>query len=289
MPATRSLADCQRLCDDVVKASGSVPAPLQRLLDAADILMTPAATGGDVLKPILDKALAGELLDAKSVDKMLATAATQQQVAEFRQGLRQAAEPAIVTRFHRELASGCADELLSSMRDAFDEAAKGLARARAAGINSESDPSFILSTGDANTVAEWKALPQHLAVVSGIGAVARLFGCRPTAQFSQIREYAGAENYRLEDAALMCCAGNLVAESAMFVRPDPIGHRASPWARCVLRLNTISEARDRYRSFAESEFDRVNDRALGGWVDQETGQVHPHPRPQNPYRAEVSA
>ena len=246
--------------------------------------MTPGDTD-DVLKPILDKALAGEL-DAKAVDLMLAAAATQQQIAEFRRDLRRIAEPAVVRRFHKALKDGCADEVLDSLRrPVFDEAAQGLARAKAAGINAESDPAHILSTGNSDTAAAWQDLPKHLAVVSRIGMIT---GISAVGRRRNSRRSASTPAPRTSGSKIpRCCAApGIWSPSAMFARPDPIGHRTSPWARAILRLNTIDEARARYNGFAAAEFDRVNDRALGGWVDEQ-GQVHPHPKPENPYRRET--
>ena len=105
--------------------------------------------------------------------------------------------------------------------------------------------------------------------------------------FPQIREYAGGENFRLTDSAIMCCDGGILQESTLFQAPDR-GHKTSPWARVVLKLHGIESATARYNQFAAGEFDRINDRDLGGWLDEQ-GQEHKHPRPSNPYRQQVDA
>jgi len=123
----------------------------------------------------------------------------------------------------------------------------------------------------------------HLAVVAKIGLIAAQFGCRPTAQFPQIEEYSLAENARVTDVALMCTDGPLIADSALFEKPNT-GHRSSPWARCPLKLHTIESARERYAGFAAEEHDRVHSGPQDGWIDPTTGETHWIPKPENPYR-----
>jgi hypothetical protein len=77
----------------------------------------------------------------------------------------------------------------------------------------------------------------------------------------------------------MVADGGLQADSAHFQRPDQ-GHRSSPLFKVPLRLHSIESARARYRAWAADQFDRLNNRDLGGWIDQETGQVHKHPIPR---------
>ena len=124
-------------------------------------------------------------------------------------------------------------------------------------------------------------------MVTKIAAIASQFGCRPAAQFPQITEYHLAENGRISDWALMCCDGPLVADSALFGRPDQ-GHRTSPFFRTTLKLHSIADAQSKYDRFAADEFDKVHSGPRGGWVDGD-GKVHEDPRPVNPYRAKVSA
>jgi hypothetical protein len=73
----------------------------------------------------------------------------------------------------------------------------------------------------------------------------------------------------LDDRALMTCDGGLLADSALFARPDQ-GHRTSPFYRTMLKLHSVSEAQHRHDLWAADEFDRINDRDLGGWIDQQS-------------------
>jgi hypothetical protein len=123
-------------------------------------------------------------------------------------------------------------------------------------------------------------------VIGKIAAVAAQFGCRPTAQFPQVTEYALAENGKVSDRALMCCAGSLIADSWLFGRPG--SHRTSPFFKTALRLNSIAEAQRRYDDFAEIEFDKAHSGPVGGWIDPTTGEMHEDAKPENPYRTKVS-
>ena len=179
------------------------------------------------------------------------------------------------------------DEILDSLRGKFDASAAQLAKARSLGISAESSAEHILATGEPGLVEAWNSIDKHIGVVSRIGAIAIKFGPR-MGLFPQLREYAGGENFRLVDAAIMCCNGSLLGESAWFQAPDR-GHKTSPWFRAQLKLHSIASATARYNEFAAGEFDRLNDRDLGGRLDPLTGQITPHPRPVNPYRQKADA
>ena len=83
--ATATLADCHRLATSITGLDGSVPAALQALLDAADLLLAPAPVA-QPLRPIVDAAVRGEL-DAKKLDKLVIEAASQTGAADLRRSL----------------------------------------------------------------------------------------------------------------------------------------------------------------------------------------------------------
>jgi Domain of unknown function (DUF222) len=153
-------------------------------------------------------------------------------------------------------------------------------------FNPESSPEQVLASAEPKAIQAWQGLDEHLRVITRIAAVAAQFGCRPAAAFPQVTECALGDNFKVDDRALMCCAGPLVNDSWLFNQPDR-GHRTSPFFRTALRLHSIESAKDRYRQFAESEFDRVHSGPQGGWIDTKTGQLHENPRPENPYRAKA--
>ena len=89
MPAT--LSDCRALTVSVTSCGGSVPAALQHLLSAADLLMAPGSTQAPI-RPIVDSALRGEL-DAKSWRKLIADAADQVAIANYRKDYAKSPNP----------------------------------------------------------------------------------------------------------------------------------------------------------------------------------------------------
>jgi hypothetical protein len=192
--------------------------------------------------------------------------------------------PVLLGEWHRQLEAGAADQILASLGPSWDEHADAIGHARTL-INAESSAEHILSSGQPAVIDDWQGLSAHIAVISKIGAIAAQFGPR-TGNFPQITEYALGDGFRLEDRALLCTDGPIEADSAVYRQPDR-GHRTSPWFRLPLKLHSIDSARDRYRDWASSEFDRLHSGPTESWVD-EKGNAHQKPRPKNPYRAKES-
>ena len=157
--------------------------------------------------------------------------------------------------FHQALDDGAADEILDSLRPAFDTAGEAIAGARDL-IPAEQPAEQFLHTAEPAALAAWQSLDGHLAVINAIAAIASAFGPR-LGKFPLITEYAGGDGFRLNDRAIFCCAGELESDSRPFGLPDR-GHRTSPWFKTPLRLHTVESARDRYRQWAASEWDRNN-------------------------------
>jgi len=100
-------------------------------------------------------------------------------------------------------------------------------------------------------LAVWQGLDEHLSVIDRIGLVPAQFGPR-NGNFPLIEEYTLGDGFRLEDRAISCADGpDLESDSRASRQPDR-GHRTSPWFRIPLRLNTVAEARERYRRWAEA-------------------------------------
>jgi hypothetical protein len=283
MPPTTLIHDAKQFAAAITAAGGAVPDTLANLLSSYELLSSPAATQRPE-DAIMDAALDGSLTAAK-LDKLLPVAATAHMANTYRQELARSAEHTLVGQFHRAVKAGGADAILDSLRPNFDRHAEAIAKARSL-FNHESSPEHILASGESGTIEAWQQLDGHLRVVSKIGAIAAAFGPR-VGSFPQIREYALGEGFRIDDRAVMCTDGLLVADSALFQRPDN-GHRTSPWARTTLRLHSITEAQARYDQWAADEFDRVHSGPQQSWID-EHGQMHEMQRPENPFRAEVSA
>ena len=140
---------------------------------------------------------------------------------------------------------------------------------------------LILASGTPELVTAWQSLDRHLAVINTIASVASSFGPR-LGKFALIEEFAVADD-KLDDRAIFCCGGDLCTlDSALFGRPDQ-GHRTSPWFKAPLRLHTVQGARDRYRAWAASEFDRIHSGPAQQWIGTD-GQAHDMLKPPSPFR-----
>ena len=125
----------------------------------------------------------------------------------------------------------------------------------------------------------WQQLPEHIAAIERIGAIARQFAPR-LGNFPLITEAAHAENFKLEDSAIWCADGSLEADSAAFRRPGT--HRHSPWCNVPLRLHSVDSARARYRQWCSAQWEAQHSGPTSGYID-EGGEYHELPRPANPY------
>lgn len=287
MPKTTSFADCKRFAASVATAGDELPGPLKNLLAAHTVLADAAALPAATQKPeapIVDCALQGTLTPEK-LTKLLPAAASAAAVNEYAKTLAGSVERVLLGAWHREMKNGAADLIIDSMRKTFDEHAKCIAEARGL-FSSESSAEAVLASGEPAVVTAWQGLTAHLTAVAKIAIVAREFGPR-LGSYPQIVEYAGGDGHTLDDTAIMVADGGLQADSAHFQRPDQ-GHRSSPLFKVPLRLHTIESARARYNVWAAAQFDRINSRDPGGWIDEQGG-VHPFPRPEIPYRQKADA
>ena len=235
----------------------------------------------------MDEALAGTL-SPERLSELLPAAAGAFAVNEYAKTLAGNVERVLLGEWHRAVEAGGADSVLDSMRPQFDRHAKAVAKARSM-FSAESTAESVLSSAPSEVVGMWQGLGDHLAVIARIALVAREFGPR-LGDFPMIREFTGGDGHTLADEAIMVADGGLQAGSAHFMRPDR-GHKDSPLFKVQLRLHSITSARERYRMWAADQWDGINSgRDRGGWIDQQTGEVHPHPALVNPYRQqEVSA
>ncbi len=278
MPATSSLHDCEQFVKAVQDASGRVPKPLAGILAGAHLLASPSAAPAPA-KAIVDAALAGDLTERK-LDALVSDAAQQQLLNTCRGELRRDSERMFVAAFFTALKNGAADELLDSLRPAWDEAAEAIAAARAL-INPESSADHILASAEPEVIGAWQGLNAHIAVIARIAAIVSQFGPR-LGQFPLITEYALGDGSTLEDRAILCSNGPLPVDSGTFRQPDR-GHRTSPWFKLPLKLHSIESAQARYNEWAAAEFDRIHGGRPESWID-EHGKAHEKPRPTNPFR-----
>ncbi len=230
----------------------------------------------------MDAALAGEL-DEKRLNALLLDYATVTAANNHRDELRQRSEKLFTEQFHRSLRGGCAEEILSSLRPHFEQAAEQIATARDL-IPADTPAEAFLRTAKPNAVEAWQQLDGHLGTVSSIGRVATSFG--PRGDFPVFDEYALSEGFKVSDTAIFCTSGPLEYDSAIFLRGTGI-HRASPWFKVSLKLNAVAEARARYREWCADEWDLLNSGSPGSVVGED-GKVRELPRPKNPFKAKES-
>jgi hypothetical protein len=286
MPPTSQLHDCRQFATAVASAGGLLPNSLGHLLHGYEVLTSPGRQE-DPANAILDAAANGTL-DEKLLAKLLPAAAAADAANTFRAGLAGRAERMLVGRWYRLLKDGGADQVLNSLRPKFNGHVEQIAKAKSLGINPESTLEHIIATGESGGLIEaWNDLNAHIAAITKIAAVASQFGCRPGAMFPQIKEYTLGHTHLLDDRALMVCDGGLLADSALFRRPDA-GHRSSPFFRTTLKLHTVAEAQARHDAWAADEHDRIyRDRPRGGRIDEGGVVVYDEP-PPNPFRREAA-
>ena len=286
MPKTPNFPDCRRFAASVTAAGGKLPQTLQNLIQAHSVIADAAAIPARAQAPesaIVDCALDGSLTSEK-LAKLLPAAASAAAEHEYAKFLAGNVERTLLGAWHREIENGGADAILDSMRPLFDKHAQEIATARSL-FNPESSAEHVLSSGEPAVMTAWQGLNEHLAVVAKIALVAREFGPR-LGDFPMIREYAGGDGHLLDDTAIMVADGGLRADSVYFQRPDR-GHKDSPLFKVQLKLHSVESAQARYAAWAADEWDGLHaGRDLGGWIDERTGEMHPHPRPKNPYRRE---
>jgi len=283
-----SLVDAERLVNDVQKVGGRIPVQLTNILTTVDMLNAQSATVDPAIA-IVKAGVAGNLSE-KKLQAMLGEAARQQSVADYTGDLRLARlEPLLTHEFSAALKAGAADELIDGLRPAWDAAAAFIGRAQAV-ISAESSVEHFLASADAGSdaIELWQGLDKHLATIRQISMIVAQFGPR-TGAWSLFKEYVGADNHLIEDVAVMATAGWLTSDSAELRKPDPHGHKSSPYYRLQLHLHSIGSAATRYQAWCASEWDRVNgDRPMASQID-EHGVAHELPRPKNPYREQEVA
>ena len=286
---TGSLFDAERLVAAVQELGGHVPVTLTNILTVRDMLNNQSVSS-DPAMAIVKAAVAGNLSE-KKLTAMLAEAAQAQMVGSYTGDLRASRiEPLLAREFGTALKNGSADDLIGGLRPQWDTAVEFINRARSV-ISAESSTEHFLQSADAGSdaIELWQGLNERLAVVKQIALVVAQFGPR-SRTWSVFKEYAGADNHLIEDVAVMCTGGWLTQDSAELRKPDPHGHKSSPYFRLQLQLHSVEAAQARYANWCASEWDRLHaDRDLGGWIDQETGEMHKHPVPKNPFRERQDA
>lgn len=284
-----NIRDAHQLVTDVEALGGKAPARLRNLLTSYDLLTTPAPAP-NALDAIVDAATDGTLT-AKKLGGMVADAAQAHAAEQFRSGLARNAARSLLHRFGQELLAGAADELLDSLRPIFDANAAAIADAVSILNLDQSYQSFI-ETADPDQLGAYQGLKASTAKISEIIALATQFGPR-SVTFPLIErpvEGIGHEEFWLADGAIFTASAEGLRSASIYmhewdraqaslytIKPQDLGMRTSPWARAGLQLNTVAQAREGVRLWAEQT---VENSITPGLVD--SGY-------RNPYRTRAEA
>ncbi|MEW5808566.1 MAG: hypothetical protein AB1925_03855 [Actinomycetota bacterium] len=230
----------------------------------------------------LVKAIAAGSLRGDELEKQVDRAADELHRRQFRADLRAHVEPAIVRQFVNAVdEGGGADEIIDSLRPAFGTAAAKLIEC-AELVDANADPEVFLASASAEQIKAWQAIDEHVATLTKVSTIASHFGPHSTS-FPLLEIPANVGNLGfINNNGVMCVDAKYGLDQACRLFQNHGNHRNSPWFRgaSVLRLNTIAEAREKIRAWAEASWDSLNSsQGRGRIVD---GQFIPEPL-RNPY------
>lgn len=288
-PHAARIALVRNLRDEVAELGGTLPQKITNLLESQSIILGrgPADLGGGV-DEVLNAAENGSLT-ADKADELLKSAAARQQLSQFRIELAQKSRPAVMARVGRVLVHGGADEIIDSLRPAFDEAVATLDESLAL-IDLSTDYDTFVNEASTDQLLAFQRL-RGAAEASGriLAFVCNKFGPR-SLEFPVIAEITGGEiGYEfstIPNAAIWITdpsfgAGGLISEarghrtysdavySQHTIKPQSMGMRAqfAEHVRSGLRLNTTGEARELLRAWAEATFQNGITEGLAGRID----------------------
>ncbi|WP_100480711.1 hypothetical protein [Mycobacteroides abscessus] len=273
-PHAARIALVRMLSDQVTELGGTIPQQITNLLESQAIIQgeggSPSRSGID---DILDAAEKGSLTAGKA-DELLKTAAARQHAIQFRAELARASEPAIMARVGRILVKGGADEIIDSLRPAFNEAVATMDECLEL-VDLSTNYNTFVNEASPDQLLAFQRL-REAAEVSGriLTFVARTFGPR-SLEFPVIPDIKGGEiGYQftaIPDAALWTADPSLgvsgfISEArgqrahfdAMYsqhtIKPQNMGMRAQfgDHVRRGLRLNTTDEVRELLREWAQA-------------------------------------
>ena len=81
-----------------------------------------------------------------------------------------------------------------------------------------------------------------------------------------------SERARTHDVALFCGGGGLETDSAPFLRQQG-RHRNSPWFAIPLKLNTVAEAKEKYREWCFGQWNAQHPNPVVQFTNPEDGSV----------------
>ncbi|OHT82792.1 hypothetical protein [Mycobacteroides saopaulense] len=279
-----------RLRDQVTELGGTIPQQIVYLIDSQTIIRGdgggPSRSGID---DILDAAEKGSLT-ADKADELLKAAAARQQMIQFRAELARASEPAIMARVGRVLVKGGADEVIDSLRPAFDKAVSTMDECLEL-VDLSTDYNTFVNEASPDQLLAFQRL-RGAAEVSGriLMFVSNTFGPDKDVPFPVLASIIGGdighEFSTIPNTAPWITdpsfgASGLISEarghraysdavySQHTIKPQSMGMRAQfgEHVRSGLRLNTTSEARELLRAWAEATFGNQITEGLAGRIE----------------------
>jgi hypothetical protein len=270
--------DARRLLSEFEAVSqAAAPVRLRNLIDAYELLIKPPPAD-DPLDVILADATAGGL-DADRLAELVAEAARSKSTDEYRKQIAQRAAGTVLQRFSRELLAGGADELIDTVRPAFDTAAAAIDQALQA-VDVSQDPAEFIETADPDALTAYQSLRGAVQVVETIVTlVVRSFGVRSITFPLIVRPVEGVDEFNLDDVAIWTSTPDHALSATRALRehsdavasqrsinPQQMGMRTSRFMRGGLRLNTLAEAHEVVRQWAETS-----------WANHESSRVMSNP------------
>lgn len=280
--------DARVLNRAVTTAGGTLPDTLANLLKAAEEIHAAAnKPAGDPLAGLADAAAAGKATAAK-IQSAFDLAGTQAAQADHAQRTQREAERAVMSRFRRELVNGGADQILDSLRPAFDEHIAGIAAiAENIDIHGHTPESF-LNIATPKTLALWQSIGTHVDALDRIAAVTDLLAHNSEARVIPRPDGGTRLTTRLtalRGRALYCGSDQLAVDDAHDIWRTNGPHRRSAWFKLysVAELRTVAEATERLRTWCETTWDAFEDARAARHTTVE-GELVPDPPQPNPFR-----
>jgi hypothetical protein len=280
--------DAKALLAAVQDCGVTPPQLLTDLLTGYDELNS-ADTGTNALDQLVKVFSTGQAMTPDQRDKVIADAWAAQGIAEFRAGLQQRVEPALLRQFGQALENGAADQVISALAQAFNENARALEKC-AQLVDPNVNPEVFIAQADAESLQAWRAIDVHVAALAKISAVVGQFGPMSTTWklVDRPANIPGAEF--LDNNGVLCVAPEYdLVQACKAFRLVHGGHRNSAWFKLapVLKLCTIAEAREKVRAWSEIGWDGLGLNQGRGRMDPEHGFI---PEPiSNPYSPKDAA
>ncbi|MDO2976025.1 hypothetical protein P5V62_16735 [Mycobacteroides abscessus subsp. massiliense] len=274
------IGEIRRLRDEVIALGGKCPKSLADLIDAHDLIAQSQGTvplAGSEFGPVFDAAVAGKLTP-KRLDDLTTAAAGERVRSQFRADLRNAFGSEIVRRTGILLVNGGADEIIDSLRPAFTAAAAVIEHSLSLVDLDQDYPEFVHSASVDQLEAIQKIDAASIVTGDILALVANKFGPRShlfpliekPVDLGTYDEFKGIRNEAIWTTDPAGGVSALLGESSWYaqreaavysqrtIQPQNMGMRGKFGAHVFrgLRLNSVVEARELVRLFAETVVDK---------------------------------